>query len=480
MSMSGALSNAISGLSAAKRSADLVATNIANASTGGYGRREIELAAGGNGGVQVATITRVMDRAALADRRDADAAVAMADTRNTALTRIADAIGEPGSGASLHDSLVNLETSLLSAAEYPESEPRLASAVDAAKRLATRLGEISDTVQIQRARADREIARTISQLNADLASVAELNIDIQRAMIAGDPSPALIDERQKIIDRISQAVPVRELDRGNGKVALMSDGGLLLDGGASELTFVPATVVTSDLDIASGTLSGVELDGVPVDMARERSALSGGSLQGLFSVRDGLGPGIQADLDAVARDLMERFADPAIDPTLAPGAPGLFTDAGGPFIAADERGLADRLEVNAALDPDLGGSAWRLRDGIGAAAPGSVGDARGLQRLGEALSSLRPPSSGSFGPVPRDAATLAGDLLSGIGAARVAAEADRTYAATRADSLNREILAEGVDTDAEMQKLLLIEQAYAANARVVSTVQSMLDTLMEI
>jgi len=480
MSMSGALGNAISGLSAAKRSADLVATNIANASTGGYGRREIELAAGNNGGVQVASITRVMDRAALADRRDADAAMAMADTQNAALTRIADAIGEPGSGASLHDSIVGLETSILSAAEYPESEPRLAAAVDAAKRLAARLGAISDAVQTQRARADMDIARTISQLNADLASVAELNIDIQRAMIAGDPSPALIDDRQRIIDRISEAVPVRELDRGNGKVALMSEAGLLLDGRASELSFVPATIVTADLDIASGTLSGVALDGVPVDMARERSALSGGRLQGLFAVRDAIGPGIQTDLDAVARDLIERFADPAIDPTLTPGAPGLFTDGGGPFVAADERGLAARLEVNAALDPALGGAAWRLRDGIGAAAPGLVGDARGLQRLGEALSGVRPPSSGSFGPVPRDAATLAGDLLSGVGAARVAAEADKTYAATLAASLNRDLLADGVDTDAEMQKLLLIEQAYAANARVVNTVQSMLDTLMEI
>ena len=32
--------------------------------------------------------------------------------------------------------------------------------------------------------------------------------------------------------------------------------------------------------------------------------------------------------NAVARDLVERFAAAGVDPTLAPGAPGLFTDAG--------------------------------------------------------------------------------------------------------------------------------------------------------
>jgi flagellar hook-associated protein 1 FlgK len=38
----------------------------------------------------------------------------------------------------------------------------------------------------------------------------------------------------------------------------------------------------------------------------------------------------------------------------------------------------------------------------------------------------------------------------------------------------------GVDTDAEMQTLLLIEQSYAANAKVVETVDFLIRTLMEI
>ena len=38
----------------------------------------------------------------------------------------------------------------------------------------------------------------------------------------------------------------------------------------------------------------------------------------------------------------------------------------------------------------------------------------------------------------------------------------------------------GVDIDDQMQDLLIIEQAYAANARVIQTASQMLDRLMEL
>lgn len=39
-------------------------------------------------------------------------------------------------------------------------------------------------------------------------------------------------------------------------------------------------------------------------------------------------------------------------------------------------------------------------------------------------------------------------------------------------------LAQGVDTDAEMQKLMIIEQAFAANAQVVTATDEMLQLLL--
>ena len=43
-----------------------------------------------------------------------------------------------------------------------------------------------------------------------------------------------------------------------------------------------------------------------------------------------------------------------------------------------------------------------------------------------------------------------------------------------------EISETGVDVDQQMQDLLIIEQAYAANARVIEIASNMIDRLMEI
>ena len=55
MSISGSLSSALSGLTAASRAAEVVSNNVANAQTEGYGKREIELSSrilGGAGAVR--------------------------------------------------------------------------------------------------------------------------------------------------------------------------------------------------------------------------------------------------------------------------------------------------------------------------------------------------------------------------------------------------------------------------------------------
>lgn len=41
-------------------------------------------------------------------------------------------------------------------------------------------------------------------------------------------------------------------------------------------------------------------------------------------------------------------------------------------------------------------------------------------------------------------------------------------------------LADGVDTDAELQRLILVEQAYAANARIIEVVDEMMNDILRI
>jgi flagellar hook-associated protein 1 FlgK len=53
-----------------------------------------------------------------------------------------------------------------------------------------------------------------------------------------------------------------------------------------------------------------------------------------------------------------------------------------------------------------------------------------------------------------------------------------TSANARHTALQEAAASEGVDSDAELQSLLMIEKLYTANARVISVVDEMMDTLM--
>lgn len=484
MSISGALSNALTGLTAATRAAEVVSSNLANSLTEGYGRREISLSSritGSTGGVAVDGVKRMVNPALVSDRRFADADYSNASTNSAYLRRFEGLLGTPEDSYSLSAGLAKFESSLVEAASRPESNERLENVFLRSQNVAQTLKQSSDGVQNLRIEADREIDSTVDRLNTALEQVRELNVRISAAQVQGNETASLEDMRQQTIDEIGEIVPIREVPRDHGAVALFTPGGsILLDGSAATLEFTTTNVIAPHMTQANGMLSGLTINGNPVRTDSATSPIKGGSLSALFEIRDETGVESQAQLDAVARDLVERYQDPAVDPTLAATDPGLFTDGGLFFDPANEVGLAGRLSINAAVDPDAGGDVSRLRDGLGAAAPGPVGDATLLQSMYGALNVLRVPASGSFGGASRSAADLTASLLSQAGSDRQVGETHLAFSTARLDELKTMELSEGVDSDYEIQRLMLIEQAYAANARMIETVDEMMQTLLRL
>ncbi|MDP3860018.1 MAG: flagellar hook-associated protein FlgK [Phaeovulum sp.] len=484
MSISGALSNALSGLTAVSRAAEVVASNTANALTEGYARRELSLSSrslGGTGaGVWVDGVSRVVDRVVLADRRLAAAEAENASVRRDFLAGFESLLGNPGERGSLSANVAGFEAALIEAASRPDSEARLASVLVAAERLSGQLNSLSASLLQTRTDADRSIGQQVQSLNASLAQIDRLNAEILAQRAARRDATALMDQRQRAVDTVAEIVPVREVARENEQISLYTTGGaILLEGNAAVIGFTPAGIVTPDMTLGSGALSGLSINGMAVPPGDD-GLLGGGSLGATFALRDVLVPSAQTQLDAFARDLISRFESPAVDPTLAPGEPGLFTDRGNPLDPAEELGLAGRIVVNARADPARGGALWRLRDGLGATAQGAVGNSGVLTALVDALSRGQVPASGNFIGAQRSASGLAADILSQASSARQSAEAGQAFASARQDALRQLQLADGVDTDHEMQMLLQIEQAFAANARVMGTVDELIKQLLAI
>ena len=483
MSIGGTLASALSGLSAAAKAAEVVSSNIANATTPGYARRELLVTSRTVGtagqGVQIVGVRRSVDLPLLGDRRLAQSFAGDADARAAFFRRLEGVMGTPDEAYSISGRVAAFEAALTAASSHPESEPRLASVLSSAKALAAQIGHASRDVQAARAVANTEIANEVNTLNTSLERIVKLNVQIRRGSGLGQDTAALQDQRQQLVDQIAAIVPVREIQQNDGSISLYTpNGAVLVDGVAAVFGFGGGSSVNPYMTNGSG-LSGLTLNGQAIDTDGS-SVIAGGTLAANFAVRDELAVTAQAQLDAVARDLVERFEGAEVDATRAPDDPGLFTDAGAAFVPLNEVGLSQRLRINAAADADQGGALWRLRDGLGATTPGAVGNSALLTTLRSTLTGLREPVSGGFMAGQRSFATFASDLLSNTATARLTADGEAAYARTRLETFVSMEAENGVDTDQEMQALLQIEQAYAANAKVIRTVEEMIQTLLDI
>ena len=485
MSISSAITNATTGLAAASRRATVVSNNVANALTPGYSRRDISVSEqvfdGRGAGVSVDGVNRATNQVITTDRRLAESAASRDQIVAGAHADFNTALGEPGDPYSLFGQYQNFESSLRSLSQTPESKVLQSQTLDSAKALVSTLNDLSGQAQRARFHADGEIGRQVASLNDTLKQIEKLNDAISRASAGGGEVAALEDQRSQLIDQVSESIQVREVRREHGKVDLITDEGVfLIAGEAREIEFAPSNAIGPNETLAAGDLSGLSVNGVAITPGGGGTfAVRQGSLAGLFAIRDEIAPDFQRKLDGLARDVVERFQD--IDPTLAAGEPGLFTDAGSVLDPTAETGLAARIAINAAVDPAQGGAVWRLRDGLGATAEGPAGSAAILTVFLDALTTLKAPpaSTGESGLL--SAASIAANVTSSVGQARISSENTLAASSARALSLfDAEQQAVAVDSDVELQKLLLIEQAFAANARVIQTADELMRTLIEL
>lgn len=479
MSLGLATNSALGGLRATALGTRLVAENLANAETDGYGVRSLAPISHTSPSLSGSTrnaVQRDADPTLLGALRAADSTRARDETVTGAMSTLEQALGVPGEPGALTSAISTLESSLRLAASSPDQTATLDAVVQDAARLVAKFNTTETAIQTLRHQADAAIDQDVATLNTALGRVVALNKDIQRqTLLGGDPYP-LMDERQRVVSQIAKIVPVTEIARDDNRIMLLSARGeVLADMEQSHFTFTPATMVGPAETRANGALSGLGLNGRI--LGATDATLGTGRLGANLHVRDHVAPQAQNNLDRLAHDLMDRFAGPAADETLAPNELGLFTLSNATSLPADATGAAGRLRLAPALDPALGDDAWRLRSGLRAAAPGPSADPTNLTRMIDALTR----------ETALDPATPARDLVGHAAAqtatratARLSAEDDMAFAETKHAALQLELAGRGVDTDAQMQNLLALERAYAANARVLAAVDAMTRNLLEI
>lgn len=469
MSLTGALNSASSGLRTTQTLSSVAADNVANALTPGYTRRSAAVVSTANGqrGVTIADIRREVDASLQRMSRMETGKMVRYQVLDEGLSRYTAFLGQPGDGRSPADKFSAFQNSFTTLINMPSAHGAQSGVALAAEDLAQSVRGAATSLSTTLSEVDMEMRYEVADLNQALYQLQDLNAK-RLAFEPGTANAANMGEQiDGLLDQISGIVDTRVSFSSTGTVSVYTVGGAALIEGQSvqDVTF----------NAGDGTLMAGQQDITPFkDGVR---GLQHGSLVGLSELKRTVIPQFNAQLDEYARGLIQSFEN--ADTSLAPGEAGLFTDNGAAYNPANLTGLASRLQVNEKVSLTGDGEVWRLRDGLDAITEGPAADTTQIAAFVDGFNAAvgAPASTGIAATVTLQ--DFAAEMVTSQSTARVRAENNYSAARTAAEMVNgTRSNAEGVNIDDEMQRLLLIEQSYAANSRVLTTVSNMIDTLI--
>jgi flagellar hook-associated protein 1 len=341
MSLTQALTSALSGLQVNQASISMVAANVANADTPGYTRKVVnQVPTGGSSsiGVRVSDIQRQIDLYIQRQLRVENAGASYADTRARMYSQLQEIYGQPGSDTAL-ESVYNSFTSALQVLSTSPDDPGARTAVvNSAQLLTQQLNQLSASIQGQRANAELAISDAVNSANEAMTQIASLNQQIAGSTPGDSATAALQDQRDSYIDQLSQLMDINVMAGDRGQVSIFTSSGTQLVGAqAAQLRFdavgtmTPASQWSADPSQRGvGTIMLVPPSGAPVDLIQNRSIRSG-TIAAYLQMRDQDLVQAQNQLDALAAGMAQALSDKTTAGTAVSPLPqnGFDIDVGG-------------------------------------------------------------------------------------------------------------------------------------------------------
>jgi flagellar hook-associated protein 1 len=447
------LSSALSALRYNRVAMDVASGNVANVGTTGYARRSVVGQStgapavpalwsrwdGAGGGVEASRVDRMVDPLLDARSRSEHATSSFLDTRATSLERVETGIAEPGDGgvaAALSKFQAGWQDVANSPGDTAARTQVLARAQTVVSAVSTQVSAVSNEWSDQRSRLSALGAET-SQVASQLA---DLNRGLRASYVAGTDASDLLDKRDQLTQRLSELTGASVTLNPDSTVAVQVGGQDLVVGNTSYSVSVSG----------ASTLAGAGTDPVVMSVNGSPVTLSSGQLGATQRLLSTDLPDYLTRLDSFVATLST-----AVNAQQAKGV-DLDGSAGAPIFAGTS---AATLRV-ALTDPRKLAAADPLKVGAGGKGglDGTNADAFGTVDLGaDAYRSLVT----NFGVT--------------VSAARQGA--DSQTAVTAQVDASRESLS-GINIDEEMVNLMAAQRGYEGAARVLTAMDSMLDTLI--
>ncbi len=233
--MSDLLNIGASAIRAYSRSLAAVSDNIANSQTPGYARRSVRLQEAPSagdvalyrnavmpGGVLVDGINRSVNQWLVDDARTAGSETGQSGVRLAWLEATERALddGPSGVGQSL-TAMFNVADQLSS---NPGSEALRQNFLQSVDDVASAFRRTADGLESVSQGIAAEANLKVDSLNNDLDALKRVNDGLASARVGSTNHAGLLDERDRILDRISQSVPIAAEYGGRGITTLRVDG----------------------------------------------------------------------------------------------------------------------------------------------------------------------------------------------------------------------------------------------------------------
>ena len=461
----GILNVATRSLLTQQKAIDVTGQNIANVNTPGYSRQRvvmepstpINFEPGQMGtGVKAAEIQRIYDSFIGGQINGENSKLGQWEATESGLSRI-ELIFNESSGAGLEEVMSQFWAAWQDLANNPSGYPERTALLTRSQTLSRTFNTMSANLQQIQLDYDQSIVGTVDEINGISRQIVDLNEKISQVEIAGQNSNDYRDQRDQLLKELSNLIDINTYENDQGQVTVMTASG-------NPLVQSPYAYELSTATNADGLQDVVWMDrgGNAIDIT---DSIEGGKLKGWIDVRDGFAQDYLDRLDELASTIVTEVN------AIHQSGFGMTIDAitgdpvtGQPFFTGT---TAATMEIDAAIAEDVNRIAAAA---TAAGVPGDNSNAIAMANLQGALTMNS--ASTTFD-------SYYSALASGVGSDVSNASANAEFEDAMVSHLeNYRESVSGVSLDEEMVNLVKFQHAYEAAAKLITTVDDMLNTVL--
>ncbi len=462
--INGIMSMAGQALITQQQAISVTSHNIANVNTPGYSRQKLVMstnipldsAIGPMGsGVSADAIERIYDRFINARINNESQELGRWDAQKKAVETL-EMIFNETYGSGLNEAMSEYWNAWQALTNNPAGSTERQVLVTRGQILTSTFNKLDSDLTHSQQELDLAIAATVTDVNRLSAQLADLNQKIVASETGTQNANDYRDQRDLVLKELSELIDLNAFEDANGNVSVLNASGRPLVSGTASWQ------LSTELNVVSGLQDVVWLDndGNSVNISND---ISGGKLKGWLETRDVLIPGFLNRLDALAQTLVTEVNN------LHQTGFDLNGIAGEVFF--DGTGTAADIEVNANIVGDPGLIAASFDPLPFPSAPGDNRNAVEIAKLQHQL--VMSGNTATFND-------YYSSLVRDVGNEVLKSDSYYTIQSEMVAQLDnyRESIS-GVSLDEEMINLIKFQNAYAAAAKLVSTADELMQTVLQ-